>query len=183
MTVFVPLLGSTRKKQKNCDPTDPADDHQGDYWDHVAYDPEHRLVLAVVPGARSIENAEEIVAEVKDRLGARPPALVISDEYPAYASALEAVYAEPVASPPRRPGLCHGAHGAGEQPPASWWRSGKTSCWAAKTRWSGPWESRRAAGRSTRRSSSGSTPPTGARMRGSRGGRIGSVRTGRFLRR
>ena len=55
------------KKQKNCDPADPADDHKGDWWDHVAYDPEHRLVLAVVPGARSIENAEEVVAEVKDR--------------------------------------------------------------------------------------------------------------------
>ena len=55
------------KKQKNCDPADPADDHKGDWWDHVAFDPEHRLVLAVVPGARSIENAEEVVAEVKDR--------------------------------------------------------------------------------------------------------------------
>ena len=28
------------KKQKDCDPTDPADDHKGDWWDHVAYDPE-----------------------------------------------------------------------------------------------------------------------------------------------
>jgi hypothetical protein len=46
------------KKQANCDPTDPADDHKGDWWDHVAIDAEHRLVLAVVPGARSIENAE-----------------------------------------------------------------------------------------------------------------------------
>ena len=46
------------EKQKYCDPADPADDHKGDWWDHVAYDPEHRLVLAVVPGARSIENAE-----------------------------------------------------------------------------------------------------------------------------
>ena len=55
------------KKQKNCDPTDPADDHKGDWWDHVAYDPEHKLVLAVVPGAHVIENVEEIVAEVKDR--------------------------------------------------------------------------------------------------------------------
>ena len=40
------------KKQKNCNPADPADDHKGDWWDHVAYDPEHKLVLAVVPGAR-----------------------------------------------------------------------------------------------------------------------------------
>ena len=51
------------KKQKNCDPTNPADDHKGDWWDHVAYDPEHKLILAVVPGAHVIENVEEIVAE------------------------------------------------------------------------------------------------------------------------
>src|SRR5689334_16704712 len=40
------------KKQKNCDPAKPEDDHRGDYWDYVAFDPEHKLVLAVVPGAR-----------------------------------------------------------------------------------------------------------------------------------
>ena len=33
------------KKQEHCDPDDPADDHRGDWWDHVAYDPEHRLVV------------------------------------------------------------------------------------------------------------------------------------------
>ena len=49
------------KKQKSCDPNDPDDDQCGDYWDFVAYDPEHRLVLVVVPGARSIENARLIV--------------------------------------------------------------------------------------------------------------------------
>ena len=43
------------KKQKNCDPANPADDNKGDWWDHVAYDPEHKLVLAVVPGARVTE--------------------------------------------------------------------------------------------------------------------------------
>ena len=58
------------KKQKNCDPADPADDHKGDWWDHVAYDPEHKLVLAVVPGARSGETAREVVGEVvEDGLG------------------------------------------------------------------------------------------------------------------
>ena len=41
------------KKQEHCDPTDPADDHHGDWWDHVAYDAEHKLVLCVVPGARA----------------------------------------------------------------------------------------------------------------------------------
>ena len=24
------------KKQANCDPDDPADDHRGDWWDHAA---------------------------------------------------------------------------------------------------------------------------------------------------
>ena len=38
------------KKQKHCDPLNPDDDHKGDWWDHVAYDPQHKLVLAVVPG-------------------------------------------------------------------------------------------------------------------------------------
>ncbi|MGZ8522612.1 MAG: FAD binding domain-containing protein, partial [Candidatus Binatia bacterium] len=51
------------KKQKNCNPNDPDDDQCGDYWDVVAYDPEHRLVLVVVPGARSLEDAELIVEE------------------------------------------------------------------------------------------------------------------------
>jgi hypothetical protein len=40
------------KKQEHCDPEDPADDHHGDWWDHVALNPETRLMLAVVPGAR-----------------------------------------------------------------------------------------------------------------------------------
>src|SRR5262245_32144068 len=94
------------KKQKHCDPLDPADDHKGDWWDHVAYDPEHRLVLAVVPGARSIENAEAIVAEVRDRTGGVPPRLMTSDEYPAYESAIEAAFGTP--APP--------AHGPGRRP-------------------------------------------------------------------
>jgi IS1 family transposase len=92
------------KKQANCDPLNPDDDHKGDYWDHVAYDPEHRLVLAVIPGARSIENAEAIVAAAKERL-AEPPRLMTSDEYASYESAIEAVFAEPVAPQPvRKPG-------------------------------------------------------------------------------
>jgi IS1 family transposase len=93
------------KKQRNCDPTDPDDDHRGDYWDHVAFDPEHKLVLAVVPGARTEENARAIVAEVKQRVGCGPPALMTSDEYPAYATAIEEVFSEPVPTPPRgKPG-------------------------------------------------------------------------------
>jgi len=91
------------KKQAHCDADDPDDDHKGDYWDHVAYDPEHRLVLAVIPGARSIENAEAIVAEVKHRLGGEAPELMTSDEYPAYQTAIERTFGEPVV-PRRGPG-------------------------------------------------------------------------------
>jgi IS1 family transposase len=92
------------KKQKNCDPTDPADDHKGDWWDHVAYDPEHKLVLAVVPGARVIESVAEVVAEVKDRLGDRPPALMTSDEYAAYETVIATAFSEVVLEAPTGPG-------------------------------------------------------------------------------
>ena len=92
------------KKQKNCDPANPADAQKGDSWDHVAYDPEHRLVLAVIPGSRTIENAEAIVTEVKQRLGGQVPELITSDEAPAYASAIENALGVPVEQPPNRPG-------------------------------------------------------------------------------
>ena len=90
------------KKQKDCDPTDPDDDHCGDYWDHVAFDPEHKLVPAVVPGARAEENARAIVAEVERRVVCDPPPLMTSDEYPAYATAIEETFSVPVPAPTRR---------------------------------------------------------------------------------
>ena len=90
------------KKQKHCDPTNPDDDHCGDYWDHVAFDPEHKLVLAVVPGARTEENARAVVTEVKQRVNCDPPPLMTGDEYPAYATAIEEVFSEPMPAPARR---------------------------------------------------------------------------------
>jgi IS1 family transposase len=97
------------KKQKNCDPLNPDDDHKGDWWDHVAFDPEHKLVLAVVPGARVTESVEEVVAEVKDRLNGQPPHLMTSDEYSVYEGVIETAFTAPVvasqgpAGPGRRP--------------------------------------------------------------------------------
>jgi hypothetical protein len=64
---------------RNRDPTDPTDDHRGDHRDHVALDPEHTPVLAVIPGARTEENARAIVAEVEQRVGCDPPPLMTSD--------------------------------------------------------------------------------------------------------
>ena len=41
------------KKEKHCDPDDEADWSRGDQWDHVALDPDSRLVLEVVVGPRT----------------------------------------------------------------------------------------------------------------------------------
>jgi len=88
------------KKQEHCDETNPADDHHGDWWDHVAIDPETRLVLCVVPGARNTENVTEVVGEVKDRTRGRVLDLVTSDNYPAYETALLEAYGQEVATTP-----------------------------------------------------------------------------------
>src|SRR5271157_1103196 len=81
------------KKQKNCDPTDPADDHKGDWWDHIAYDPEHKLILAVVPGARVTEKTHQLVQDFRERTGGRLMNLMTSDEYSAYKAAIFEAYA------------------------------------------------------------------------------------------
>jgi hypothetical protein len=57
------------EKEAHCDRKDSADDHKGDYWDQVPLDPEHRLVVGVVPDARTIENTEALVAEFRRRAG------------------------------------------------------------------------------------------------------------------
>jgi hypothetical protein len=67
------------QKEKNCDPTDPADDRKGDTWDHVAFDPEHRLVVSVVPGERSAANVAEVVEDFKRRPAGRAMNLMTSD--------------------------------------------------------------------------------------------------------
>jgi hypothetical protein len=76
------------KKEKHCDPEDPADAKQGDNWDHLALDPEHRLVVSVIPGKRSAENGETVVQDFKARTGGRLMNLITSDEYPAYKAAI-----------------------------------------------------------------------------------------------
>ncbi len=88
------------KKEAHCDRTDPADDHKGDYWDHLAFDPEHRLVVSVVPGARTIENTEALVADFRRRTRGRVMDLMTSDDYPAYETAILQTYGETV-TPPR----------------------------------------------------------------------------------
>jgi len=69
------------KKEKRCDPTNPEDAKRGDNWDHVAIDPEHRLVVSVVPGKRTVEKVEALVEDFKERTGGRTMNLITSDEY------------------------------------------------------------------------------------------------------
>jgi hypothetical protein len=80
------------KKEKRCDPGDESDGWRGDQWDHVALDPDHRLVLEVFVGKRLGDNAVFLLEGVRDRLGGRVPELVTSDEYAAYHDALLAVF-------------------------------------------------------------------------------------------
>jgi len=53
------------KKRNHCDDNVPDDCRQGDNWDHVAYDPEHRLVISVIAGKRTAKNIEKLVFDFK----------------------------------------------------------------------------------------------------------------------
>jgi IS1 family transposase len=88
------------KKQEHCDPADPADSQRGDWWDHTAYDAEHKLVPCVIPGARDAENVEAVVADVKERTEGRTWNLMTSDDHPAYKVAIARVYGEEVTVTP-----------------------------------------------------------------------------------
>lgn len=76
------------KKEKCCDPEKPDDARQGDNWDHVALDPEHRLVVSVVPGKRTEDKVHRLVQDFKARTGGRIMNLMTSDEYAAYKTAI-----------------------------------------------------------------------------------------------
>lgn len=72
------------KKQKNCKPDDARDEKQGDNWDHVAFDPEHKMVISLVPGKRTRHNVRKLVADFKQRTAGRLMRLMSSDEYKPY---------------------------------------------------------------------------------------------------
>jgi len=82
------------KKEKHCDRADEADDGCGDCWDHVALDPEHRLVVSAVVGKHSAEHIDLLVEDFHRRTEGRLMDLMTSDENPAYAEAILASYGE-----------------------------------------------------------------------------------------
>jgi IS1 family transposase len=62
----------------------------------VAYDPEHRLVIGVVPGKRNGENVAKAVEELKRRTDEETIELVVTDEYKPYKTAILDAYGEKV---------------------------------------------------------------------------------------
>src|SRR4051794_39158548 len=62
-------------------------------------DPEHRLVVSVVPGERTAESVQELVDDVKERLDGRVPDLITTDEYSAYEGALLEAFGTEVVPP------------------------------------------------------------------------------------
>lgn len=85
------------KKQKNCP---PDDDRCGDCWDHVAIDPESRLVVSLVVGKRTAEAARALIRDFRRRTGNRVMRLMTSDEYPVYEDVIRGAYGR-VVVPPR----------------------------------------------------------------------------------
>ena len=83
---------SVAKKQEHCDPGDPADANLSDWWDRIAFDPEHRLVVHVEPGARVGESVEAVVEDFKRRAGGRPMEPIAGDEHRPYRGAILRAY-------------------------------------------------------------------------------------------
>jgi IS1 family transposase len=90
------------KKEKHCDPAVAADQQQGDCWDHIALDPEHRLIVSAVVGKRTDIHTQTLVDDFKKRTEDRLMNLMTSDENPAYAAAILESYGATVQ--PRRRG-------------------------------------------------------------------------------
>jgi IS1 family transposase len=84
------------KQEKNCRPGHADDVFCGDCWDHVALDPEHRLVVSVVVGRRTTELTKVLVEDFHRRTRGRLMGLMSSDENPAYAEVIREVYGQPI---------------------------------------------------------------------------------------
>ena len=87
----------------------------GDCWDHVAFDPDHRLVVSLVCGQRTDDHTFLLVADFHERTGGRLMGLMTSDEYASYATAIHEVYGEVVV--PERTGKPGRPRAAYEQVP------------------------------------------------------------------
>ena len=84
-----PLWG---KKDKHCDPAQPADQTLGSWWDHVLIDPESRLIVSLVVGRRTLETALEAFLDFYARTDGALPGLITTDAYAAYCTVIVSTY-------------------------------------------------------------------------------------------
>ena len=90
------------KKQKNCDPADPADDHKEGLVGPCRLRRRAQAGLGSGPRGARRRVCPGVVEEVNDRLGARPPALFTSDEHAAYETAIVTAFGRPSRRPRAR---------------------------------------------------------------------------------
>lgn len=87
------------KKEKNVEWESATELLEGDHWDHTAIDAESRLLISLVPGKRTSENCDKLIADVKARTGDRPDIFFTSDEHAPYVKAIEKSYGVPIILP------------------------------------------------------------------------------------
>jgi hypothetical protein len=80
------------KKDKHCDPNQPADRTFGSWWDHVIVDTESRLIVSLVVGRRTADTALETWLDYYARTDGDLPLLITTDEYPVYFTSIVSVY-------------------------------------------------------------------------------------------
>lgn len=90
---------SSKKKQKHCDPTDPADQDKGDQWDCMALDAPSRFIVSLEIDKRAPYTLQGVVADFAQRTGWTPPALTTTDDYAVYAPILMTQYGVLVVPP------------------------------------------------------------------------------------
>jgi hypothetical protein len=83
---------SCGKKDKHCDPGDPADQEQGSWWDHVLLDADSRLIVTLVIGRREAATAGQAFADFYRRTDGDLTPLITSDEYAPYYTVIMATY-------------------------------------------------------------------------------------------
>jgi IS1 family transposase len=80
------------KKDKHCDPDDPADAEQGSYWDHVIIDPDTKLIVSLVVGRRNADSVVQLFTDFYGRTGGHLPELIVTDEYAPYEAVILDTY-------------------------------------------------------------------------------------------
>lgn len=86
------------KKQKNITIDDDVEE-VGEHWDVNCIDPESKLLLTLVTGARTAETIHQAVSDAAQRLAQGSHPAIFNDGEPAYQDAILAVFGHPYPAP------------------------------------------------------------------------------------